>query len=102
MGRNGEVEGLGTRPTIHTDCSIRGNDILKFMVEIGVLQKYQLANRGIARPRGRGTHILRHTGMCCIFGVSFLKEIPKHGSHFLLKILNYGFDFHNLANPVKF
>ena len=35
-------------------------------------------------PGGGGTHMLRHTGMCCILG-QFFEVIPKHGSHFAWK-----------------
>ena len=41
----------------------------------------------------RGTHMLRHTGMCRIFGSFFWKKSLNMGPIFHAKIPNYGFDF---------
>ena len=45
--------------------------------------------------RGGGTHMLRHTGTCCIFGSVFWKKSLSMGPIFHSKIPKHGSDFQN-------
>ena len=55
---------------------------------------------GIMKILG-GTHILRHTGMCCNFGSFFWKKFLNMGPIFHEKIPKYGSDFQNFPENLE-